>query len=318
MNGFDAKRSFLFKKSEISKYRCFYFFVATERTFFLTLICLFVCFFSKMNKNSEIFNFCVELSSKSHLTDDIKLSLIEKMIKFILAQRSQLPLSFDVIKEELKKQEKSDTNRYKLKKFNLINDFILRFDEIFLNFNQCFNKAASNDVPEINKILVIIGGSIVTPKESYYLSFKSDLKKPASLSSSSVDECFIKKFFKSFVCFLQTIDFKEISCSQIYFLFEAERSEHIKWFLPKLNYSPPLKGKQIHVSIQRDGNSEQFCDKDEECQDLSFNNSNNDQADISGIEPLNETFERLDLNLKQSNDLIWYQSPIILKGVKSF
>ena len=261
---------------------------------------------------SEIFNFSIELGDKNHLPIDMILNLIENLMKFLLLQRLQLPLSFDRLKEELLMKQQESTavveHRYKFKSFNLINDFILKFEEIFLKLNDCFNK---NKKPQINKILIIIGGSIVTPKESYYLNLNS--YKLNHRYYVPVDDCFIKKFFRAFVCFLQTIQFKDISSSPIYFLFEAERCESIKWFLPKLNYTPILnKGKQIHVTI--DTNS---ILKENNCDDhnsLSFDSEQH--FNISGIEPLNQTLERvLDLNV---NDLIWYQSPTVLKGLKNF
>jgi hypothetical protein len=265
-----------------------------------------------MNAKSEIYNLKLELNDQNHLTNEIKLSLIEKIIKFILTQRSQLPLSYENTKLELVKQELNDINRFKIKNFNLLNDFLFKFDEIFLNLNQCFTKACKNRF-EINKILIIIGGSLVTPKESYFINLNSNSKK---FSTVVVEQSFTRQFFRQLLSFFQTINFKEISASPIYFLFEADRSEAIKWFLPKLNYTPPSKGKQIHITIEDQSNNMTTHQENDNLQELSFNKDQ--QHDISGIEPLNLTFEKLDLNLKDSADLIWYQSPNVLKGVKDF
>ena len=267
-----------------------------------------------MNVKSEVYNLKVEISDKNHLTNEIKLSLIEKIIKFLLAQRSQLPNSYEMVKKELAKQELNDMNRYKIKNFNLINGFLSKVDEIFLNLNECFYITNRNRL-EINRILIIIGGSLVTPKESYYLNLKNNSKYSYS-SSDAVEESFIRTFFRSVHNFLLKIDFKEISPSPIYFLFEAERSETIKWFLPKLNYSPPVKGKQIHITVENSNLQTYQPHENDVFHELSFNKEQH--HDISGIEPLNQTLERLDLNLKNSQDLIWYQSPNVLKGVKHF
>jgi hypothetical protein len=88
--------------------------------------------------------------------------------------------------------------------------------------------------------------------------------------------------------------------------------------LPKLNYIPPLKGKQIHITIEDVSYNltEYIHNENDNFQELSFNNDQN--HDISGIEPLNQTLERLDLSVKSREDLIWYQSPNVLKGVKDF
>jgi hypothetical protein len=267
------------------------------------------------SRNTEIFNFKIEINNQNRLTNELKLNLIEKIFKFLLTQRSQLPLSYEKVKQEVGKQEFNDINRYKIKNFNLINDFLFKFDEIFLNLNEYFSKTSKNGL-EINKILIIIGGSLVTPKESYYLNLNSNSRKSSCVVVD--DESFTRQFFRSIFTFLQTIDFKEITASQIYFLFETERSEAIKWFLPKLNYIPPLKGKQIHITIEdvSYNMTEYYDNENDDFQELSFNNDQN--HDISGIEPLNQTLERLDLNVNSREDLIWYQSPIVLKGVKHF
>jgi hypothetical protein len=265
-------------------------------------------------RNIEIFNFKIELKNQNRLTSELKLSFIEKIFKYLLTQRSQLPLSYEIVKQEVRKQEFNDTNRYKIKNFNLINDFLFKFDEIFLNLNHYFSKTSKNGL-EINKILIIIGGSLVTPKESYYLNLNTNSRKSSCVV---VEESFTRQFFRSILAFLQKIDFKEITASQIYFLFETERSEAIKWFLPKLNYIPPLKGKQIHITIEDVSYNltEYIHNENDNFQELSFNNDQN--HDISGIEPLNQTLERLDLSVKSREDLIWYQSPNVLKGVKHF
>jgi hypothetical protein len=264
-----------------------------------------------MNAKSEVYNLKLELNDQNHLTNEIKLILIEKIIKFILTQRSQLPLSYEKTIREHGKQELNDINRLKIKNFNLLHDFLFKFDEIFLNLNQCFIKACKNRF-EINKILIIIGGSLVTPKESYCLNLNSNSKK----FSTVVEESFTRQFFRQVLSFFQTINFKEISTSPIYFLFEAERSEAIKWFLPKLNYTPLLKGKQIHITVEDRNCNMTTHHENDNLQELSF--TKDQQHDISGIKTLNLTFEKLDLNLKASADLIWYQSPNILKGVKDF
>jgi hypothetical protein len=267
------------------------------------------------SRNTEIFNFKIEINKQNRLTNELKLNFIEKIFKFLLTQRSQLPLSYEKVKQEVGKQEFNDINRYKIKNFNLINDFLFKFDEIFLNLNEYFSKTSKNGL-EINKILIIIGGSLVTPKESYYLNLNSNSRKSSCVVVD--DESFTRQFFRSIFTFLQTIDFKEITASQIYFLFETERSEAIKWFLPKLNYIPPLKGKQIHITIEdvSYNMTEYYDNENDDFQELSFNNDQN--HDISGIEPLNHTLERLDLNVNSREDLIWYQSPNVLKGVKHF
>lgn len=294
----------------------------------------------------ETFNFNVDLNNGNHLTNQMKLNLFETFFKFLLIHRCQLPLPFDKIKEELnqreyqQRHEQQQQQRQVLKKhlniknFNIVSDFISKFEQITFNLRDIHNKGI-----KMNKILFIIGGSIVTPKESFYLYLNSNNQKTRQLRhNSKLDNNFIKKFFSSLICFFQTISFKEIGIAPIYFLFEAERSDNIKWFLPKLNYTPLFKGKQIHLRINEqeccecnDYEDECNFDDKEELKNLSFDSKFN--FDISGIEPLNQTFERvLDLNnmfnehlslsttqqQQQQNDLIWYQAPFVLKGLKHF
>lgn len=197
--------------------------------------------------------------------------------------------------------------------------------------------------PGIQQVLLLLGGTPVSPKESYLLNLPPSQTDTDSLSLKTCRKSIFRKLIMQDVLGRMN----SVAPTNVILLVKAPRESDLKWFLPKPSYKVPQRGKKFIFNL--------VCrSSDEEGMDLSMGE---EYLDMSGIDPL-ESFEieasipvkskaiidnivngkeqnshsmcdenkssmkncilnRSEMKCDQNEqELIWFQSPIVIKGYR--
>lgn len=187
----------------------------------------------------------------------------------------------------------------------------------------------ANIVP-VRKILIILGPSIISPKESFMINFPTDFYEGAILSHKSC----MRKVFRQLIAknFLDNTK-PPNSGTSLFLLFWAPRNCNYEAarLLPKLSFNAPNRGLRFFINFT-------FSHVVKRSPNISLTD---DKVDISGIELLDDSLgdgpsdssnassllhkstcvadatsclEHSDQT--ESDDYIWYQSSTVIKGFK--
>ena len=126
--------------------------------------------------------------------------------------------------------------------------------------------------PEITQVAVLLGATIVSPKEIYLLQFPALSPEADNLSSKEA----VKTLFRQLVSQDPLSHIKAIPITNMSVLINAPRKSTCSWFLPKDSYKLPNRGNQFHFNLLSSTD-------DHGSQDLSRDFS---IIDLSGFEPL--------------------------------
>lgn len=129
--------------------------------------------------------------------------------------------------------------------------------------------------PEIQEILVVLGSTIVSPKETYLISMP--LMCPES-DGLPLKVC-VKSLFKQIITQDIIQDLKKTSCTKLHVLVKAHRHCGLPWFLPKPMYKPSTRGQHCHINFESRSLSTTIGQHDLTQDEID--------VEISGIEPFN-------------------------------
>ncbi|XP_046571061.1 MAD2L1-binding protein-like [Haliotis rubra] len=281
---------------------------------------------------------------------NVRAVIANELLKYFMYERQQIPMPFDHLKKEALAKSKTTTSsieettvlttvRQKRKCFygsmeekkrtRLISCVMEVMDQVEAAFITC---------PEVKQVLITMGGTVISPRESFLinlppLSPEADL---VSLKSS------VKSLFRQLITHDLLGGVKPISPTHISVLLYAPRDSGIQWFVPKPIFKRPVRGRQFEYNMKcrhhNVGSHDLSCDVSE--------------IEISGIEPLDSSvLSDVDMNdcvLKSclsasypatalytgdsqmdtcrpsetvvssslEPDMIWFQAPVMVKGYK--
>lgn len=266
----------------------------------------------------------LEIEFDGVIPSHIRSEIVKEFIKYILYERSQIPMCFDQIKEFFNKEQKNSKPDVSIKRFSSISDqqsFLQNMNILFDTISDIFE-----NITPIKQILILLGSNILNPKDSYIINFPTEFLD-GDLVSRQV--C-INKVFQSLISadFLGTV--KPLnSCTSLFVMFLAPRDSNCPKIrlLPKLSFNLPLRGTRYSINF--------LCKNVE----LGSAEISNEVINVSGIEELNlstdDTFafslhhrpttNRIETSpvvaennddLSNHGDYIWYQVPTVVKGYK--
>ena len=148
-----------------------------------------------------------------------------------------------------------------------IEDAIRNVDELVKQVRHTFEIC-----PEITQVAVVLGATIVSPKEIYLLQFPPLSPEADNLSSNEA----VKTLFRQLVSQDPLRHIKAIPITNMSVLINAPRNSSCSWFLPKDSYKLPNRGNQFHFNLLSTTDAHGS-------QDLSRDFS---IIDLSGFEPL--------------------------------
>lgn len=270
---------------------------------------------------------------------DVRSEIVKELVKYILYERGQIPMYYDQVKDCCSSEEKRQmhngekgSHRAPISYSRDRQLFMKDADSLFDTITNVF----TNIVP-VKGVLLILGSSIMNPRDSYLISFPTEFYEGAMLTH----QVCVQKVFRQLI----TSDFvgnaKPLSsCTSLYVLFLAQRNckHQIASLLPKLSFKVPSRGSRYSINFS-------FTSAVMKSSDFSF--SENEVVEISGIEALESSLDEEEMStstiqnsdsapdsyltggtdesctsyledagITVSDDYIWYQAPTVVKGFK--
>jgi hypothetical protein len=216
---------------------------------------------------------------------------------------------------------------------------IEQMDEILQNVEQAF-KNLSN----IEQVMVILGSTPVSPKESFLIRLPSPGCYEGRLLSAN--SCKRDLFRKLVSCDLFS-DLKQLGSTNFMVFIQAPRDSGLKWFQPRLSFKIPTRGQLFEFSLictsklfDPEITQASLCDFElsgieplEKTQDINSHDralddslyDNFDKFDLSSNleEPADEHKDNLEEYLLDNaasscvdSELVWFQAPISMRGFK--
>ncbi|XP_041351196.1 MAD2L1-binding protein-like [Gigantopelta aegis] len=207
--------------------------------------------------------------------------IVNELIKYCMYEREQIPLPFENIKRDIDRDENARLqlqNEKNFHQFKVLKKVVERksqnavfsLEQLFDNLSQLFER-----YPEVHQVLILLGGTVVSPKETYLVNLPPtcpDAEPPA-------DRSYVKYLYRQLITQDLLGDVKSISPTNMTVFVRAPRDCGLEWFLPKPAFKVPQKSKQFEFNIsctQSSSSSYNLTQADEE-------------FDISGIQPLSPT-----------------------------
>ncbi|CAJ1067726.1 MAD2L1-binding protein [Xyrichtys novacula] len=201
---------------------------------------------------------------------------VSEILKCILYQRQQLPMTYDQLvysqkKQEASMQDKDSVNRRPAPSANTdwrkCQQTLQELEEVLQQLEGLFS------LSRVPRVLLLMGGSLIVPKELYEINME-DLEVAAGEQSLRVSSCLRHLFRTLFVADLLS-DSKPVRLLPTTVLVLAHRDCGVTWFRPKLQFKVPTRVKTRVIAL-----------------------SSNLRAEESDWQ-----------------DYVWFQAPVTIKGI---
>ncbi|XP_013416481.1 MAD2L1-binding protein-like [Lingula anatina] len=267
--------------------------------------------------------------------------LVAELIKHVLYQRQQFPMSYEQVKQHFhRQQEKEGPSKQRglgAVHHNKVRQGIETAEEMFNNLEKIFSQMS-----HIPQVVLVLGATPVSPKETYTFNLPAENSTGDTLSlKTGVRTMFRRLVQKDFMS-----DLKLMSPTSAFVLIKAPRKLDgtVEWFQPKLNFKLSTRGRQVVINLVSAS-----CAIEEELSrgsETSFDLSGIAPLDSSSTEQLNTSaYENFSPGQNDSgfggenrfskssesdmtpmltdrmegggdDDFIWYQAPLAIKGFK--
>ncbi|KAM9195622.1 LOW QUALITY PROTEIN: MAD2L1-binding protein [Mergus octosetaceus] len=202
-----------------------------------------------------------------------------ELLKHVLYQRHQLPLPYEQLAyfcrrpsqvgDMIKKPPSMDLASKKCQQVLIDLEGMLQHLEVMFSLTL------------VPRVLILLGGSAVSPKELYELNLEG-VCVGSTEKSLKTTSCVRKLFHSLFIADVFS-ELKALPAMGTVVMLQGHRDCGVEWFRPKLNYKVPTRGRKLTVNLSCDG-------------DIS----------ISASAPSSTT--------SAWEDYVWFQAPVTLKG----
>uniref|UniRef100_A0A8C3GMS2 MAD2L1 binding protein n=1 Tax=Cairina moschata TaxID=8855 RepID=A0A8C3GMS2_CAIMO len=202
-----------------------------------------------------------------------------ELLKHVLYQRHQLPLPYEQL-------------AYFCRRPSQVGDMIKKPPSVDLASKKCQQVLTDLEgmlqhlevifsLTLVPRVLILLGGSAVSPKELYELNLEG-VCVGSTEKSLKTTSCVRKLFHSLFIADVFS-ELKALPAMGTVVMLQGHRDCGVEWFRPKLNYKVPTRGRKLTVNLSCDG-------------DIS----------ISASAPSSTT--------SVWEDYVWFQAPVTLKG----
>ncbi|KAK2828860.1 hypothetical protein Q5P01_019894 [Channa striata] len=218
------------------------------------------------------------------VTQECCCRFVSEILKFILYQRQQLPMTYDQLVYEQKKRQASkqddDTVRQRPVQFadmgwRKSQQTLQELEEVLQQLEVLFC------LSRVPRVLLLMGGSLVLPKELYEINMEA-LVLAAGDRSLQASSC-LRQLFRSLFVADILFDSGPVHLMPTTVLVLAHRNCGVAWFRPKLQFKVPTHVKKQIIALSTDPKASK--EPREECSDWQ--------------------------------DYVWFQAPVTIKGFKT-
>ncbi|XP_030354634.1 MAD2L1-binding protein [Strigops habroptila] len=202
-----------------------------------------------------------------------------ELLKHVLHQRHQLPLPYEQLAyfcrraakggDVIKKPVSMDLASKKCQQVLMELEGVLQHLEVMFRLTL------------VPRVLILLGGNVMSPKELYELNLEGILEGSAEESLKTAS-CVRKLFHSLFVADVFS-ELKALPAMGTVVMLQGHRDCGVDWFRPKLNYKVPTRGRKLTVNLSCDGD-----------------------INISALPPQHMSSDW--------EDYVWFQAPVTLKG----
>ncbi|KAK2818816.1 hypothetical protein Q5P01_024377 [Channa striata] len=209
---------------------------------------------------------------------------VSELLKCILYQRQQLPMTYDQLVYDQKKRQAPTQDRdtvsrrpvqFADKDWRKSQQTLQELDEVLQQLEVLFC------LSRVPRVLLLMGGSLILPKELYEINMEA-LVLSAGDQSLQASSCLRQLFRTLFVADLLS-DSGPVRLMPTTVLVLAHRNCGVGWFRPKLQFKVPTHVKKQIIALSTDPNANK--EPREECCDWQ--------------------------------DYVWFQAPGTIKGFKN-
>ncbi|XP_026166045.1 MAD2L1-binding protein [Mastacembelus armatus] len=204
---------------------------------------------------------------------------VSEILKCILYQRQQLPMTYDQLVYSQKKQKTSVQDKDILSRrpdldWRKCQQTLQELEEVLQQLEVLFS------LSRVPRVLLIMGGSLILPNELYEINMET-LVLEGGDHCLRVSSCLRQLFRTLFVADLLS-DTRPVRLMPTTVLVLAHRDCGVEWFRPKLQFKVPMRVKNQIIALSTDPSA---------CKDSSAEGSD-------------------------WQDYIWFQAPMTIKGFK--
>ncbi|NXX97775.1 MD2BP protein, partial [Centropus bengalensis] len=201
-----------------------------------------------------------------------------ELLKHVLYQRQQLPLPYEQLAYFSRRDE--DASK-KPPSVNLASkkcqQMLMELEGVFQHLEAMFS------LTRVPRVLILLGGNIMSPKELYELNLESIYEGSAEENLKTAS-CVRQLFHSLFVADVFS-ELEDLPVVGTVVMLQGHRDCGVDWFRPKLNYKVPTRGRKLTVNLSCGG-----------------------AINISA-----SPHQRVASTLE---DYVWFQAPVTLKGFR--
>ncbi|ESP02826.1 hypothetical protein LOTGIDRAFT_111103 [Lottia gigantea] len=184
-------------------------------------------------------NLTCELVFDGGLLSNTRASLVIELIKYFMFERHQIPQPFEHVKRDMKMKEEKiaagpRTQPTDLQPKRKIKSIIENLEMLFDNLEKSFVLC-----PEISQIVIILGGTIVSPKETFVIK----LPQLSPDADNLVFKTCVKAMFRQIITQDLLCDMKALTPTNMSVLLHAPRECNMEWFIPNHTFKFPVRGR---------------------------------------------------------------------------
>ncbi|XP_027863225.1 MAD2L1-binding protein [Xiphophorus couchianus] len=204
---------------------------------------------------------CVDVVFPGAVTQDGCYRFVSEILKCILYQRQQLPMTYDQLvysqkKLQTSKQERGAVTRRPLHSADLdlrkCHQTLQELEELLQQLEVLFS------LSRVPRVLLLMGGSLILPKEMYEVNMEA-LALAAGDQSLRASSCLRQLFRTLFVADLLS-DNNPVRLMPTTVLALAHRECGIGWFRPKLQFKVPTRVKNKIINLSTEGHGAEGAD----------------------------------------------------------
>ncbi|XP_043993199.1 MAD2L1-binding protein [Gambusia affinis] len=199
---------------------------------------------------------CVDVVFPGAVTQDGCYRFVSEILKCILYQRQQLPMTYDQLvysqkKLQTSKQERGAVTRRPLHSADLdlrkCHQTLQELEELLQQLEVLFSMS------RVPRVLLLMGGSLILPKEMYEVNMEA-LGLATGDQSLRASSCLRQLFRTLFVADLLS-DNNPVRLMPTTVLALAHRECGVGWFRPKLQFKVPTRVKIKIITLSTEGHA---------------------------------------------------------------
>ncbi|XP_022599425.1 MAD2L1-binding protein [Seriola dumerili] len=224
---------------------------------------------------------CVNVVFPGTVTQEGCCRFVSEILKCILYQRQQLPMTYDQLvysqkKQQASMQDKDMVSRRPVKSADMdwrkCQQTLQELEEVLQQLEVLFS------LSRVPRVLLLLGGSLILPKELYEINMEA-LVLAGGDQCLRVSSCLRQLFRTLFVADLLS-DTRPVRLMSTTVLVLAHRDCGVGWFRPKLQFKVPARVKNKVIALSTDPS----------------------------------TFEEPRAEGSEWQDYVWFQAPMTIKG----